>query len=370
MKKRVSIFACFLVCLSVLFLAACSGSGGPADAPAPADSTAPTGSAVATPDSTAGTDDVYELLVTQHDPAESATGKFLDAWAMAVNEASEGQLAIEVMHGGSLAGPTESLDMLRSGAVDIAWGLQGFYGGVFPKSEAMMMPMLGIQTAEQGSAAFWELYNGHDFLKDEYEDFQVILLHTGCDCPIGLTSKVEDVAGFTGKTIRANSGPPTSFVQKLGATAEALPIGELYTSLEKGVLDGVVVDWQANGSFKLYEQVDYYLDAHTTVSPYFFLMNKNSYEALPANLQQIIDDYSGEAALEIGKDFWANAESSSIQAIKDQGCEIYTLSDTDTQQMEGLAKEVADEWVAANEGSFPAQEIYDTAKELVDKNAP
>jgi hypothetical protein len=60
----------------------------------------------------------------------------------------------------------------------------------------MSLPMLGIKTATQGSAAMWELYNTTDYLKDEYKEFKVILLHTNCDSPISSKSKLRIIVSL------------------------------------------------------------------------------------------------------------------------------------------------------------------------------
>lgn len=365
MKKRLALLVSAMLCLS-LFLVACGGGFDP-----PASSMG--GSSASEPaDSSGGTEpagDATTLRLTHHDPPGSATGKFLDAWADMVAEKSEGKLVIEVMHGGSLAGPTESLELLKSGAVDIGWGLQAFYGGIFPMTEAMMLPMLGIETAEQGSAVFWDLYENNDYLKEEYSEYKVILLHTNCDSPISTKSKkIEAVSDISGMTLRTNSGPPTTFVKKLGATAEAVAINELYSAVERGVLDGVVTDWHAIGSFKLYEQLTYYLDAHVQVSPYWFLMNQNAYDSLDADLQKVIDDCSGAAALEICGSFWDDAQTNAMAEIdKVEGSEIYTLSDDETAKLQEIGAVVMTEWIETTGGD--AQACVETIQELVTKYA-
>lgn len=365
MKKRLALLVSALLCLS-LFLVACGGGVGSGS------SAAAGGSESQSTSEGGGTEaaaDAVTLRLTHHDPPASATGQFLDAWAEMVLEKSEGKLVVEVMHGGSLAGPTESLDMLKSGAVEIAWGLQGFYGGLFPMTEAMMLPMMGVETAEQGSAAMWDLYEKTDFLKEEYSEFKVLLLHTNCDSPISTKAKkIETVEDISGLTLRTLAGPPTTFVQKLNATAESVPIGELYSSIEKGVLDGVVTDWHAINSFKLYEQLSYYLDAHVQVSPYWLMMNQAAYDKLDADMQAVIDECSGAAALEICGTFWDDAQKEAEKNIEATGSsEIYTLSDDETARLQALGDEVKTEWVAEKGGD--AQACLEAAEGFIAEHA-
>lgn len=216
MKKRLIRAASMMLCLT-MFLGACSGGvESSASAAPPADGGESASSVAGSEPVAAG--DVVEMRLTHHDPPGSATGQFLEEWAAMVKEKSGGRLIVNIMHSGSLAGPTECLDMMKSGAIEFAWGLQGFYNSLFPMTEVMMLPMMGIETAEQGSASIWELYDTTDYLKEEYSEFKVILLHTNCDSPISLKSvKAESLADLSGKSFRTLAGPPTAFVQKMGS---------------------------------------------------------------------------------------------------------------------------------------------------------
>ena len=204
---------------------------------------------------------VYELNLHQHDPELSATGQFLNDWAAQVEEASEGRLKVKVFHGGVLGSPRDTVDMVKNGTCDIGWGLQSFFAGNFPVSEVFSLPLMGIHSAVQGSEAIWEFYDTTDYLDEEYKDFHTLFLHTNCDSPISTVSKkLETIDDLKGMQLRANSGPPTNFVQNLGANPVPIPIGEVYSSLEKGVIDGAITDWHAIKSFKFYEQIKYYLN--------------------------------------------------------------------------------------------------------------
>ncbi len=381
MKKRLSIVLAALMCVSLLLLAACGGGvEAPASSSTPAASTSTASGSEPGSEATSTGGDGWvvdpakaekTLKLTHHDPPQSATGKFLDAWAAQVNEASDGRLYIEVVSGGSLAGPKESLDMMKTGGVDIAWSLQSFYPGLFPMTESMMLPMLGISSAAQGSAAIWDLYTNTDYLKAEYEDYHVLLLHTNCDSPISTTSKkIETVDDIKGLQVRTLAGPPTSFMELLGAQPNDIPIGDVYSSLEKGVIDAVVTDWHAINSFKLYEQLNYYLDAHVQVSPYFLLMNKDSYAALPEDLQKILDDNSGAAALELAGASWDDVQTSVTEIINEKDPEaIYTLSDDETAKLVAAGETTEANWVTEKtEAGYDAQACLDAAKEAI-KNA-
>lgn len=359
MKKRLAVLLAALMCLS-LVLVGCSGGVEKTDAPAADASTAAPATDTSGAAATEPTGDVVELSLTHHDPPESATGKFLDAWAATIKDASNGEIDIQVMHGGSLAGPKESLDMCKSGAVDIAWSLQAFYPGIFPMTEVMALPMMGIESAAQGSAALWDLYENTDYLDEEYSDVHVLLIHTNCDSPISTKgaplSSIDDLQGMN---VRTNSGPPTTFMQKLGSSPQDIAITDLYSSIEKSVLDAVVTDWHAINSFKLYEQLTDYLDAHVQVSPYFLVMNQAKWDSLTPEQQEVINSCSGANALEIAGSSWDDVQTAVQEKIEEQGNNIYTLDEAEMKKLQDTAQEVKDEWIAA--AGENGQAVYDAA---------
>ncbi len=310
-------------------------------------------------------DETYSLIVTSHDPEESATGTFLNNWADSIEEASDGHLDIEVYHGAILADSTDTLDAVKDGTADIGWGVQSFYADMFPVTEVFMLPMLEIESATQGSEAIWDFYNNTDYMEDEYSDYHVLLLHTNCQSPISLLNKeVEDITEFNGMEIRGNAGPPTSFIQDLGATPVSIDINNLY-ALSSSTLDGIITDWHAISSFKLDDAIEYYMDENVGVSTYFLLMNKDSYEKLPDVLQKIIDDKSSEAIQYT--DAWDDVASDIKAQVEDEG-KLYTLSDDERGKLESVAQSTISQWIVkTNSLGLDGQAIYDAALESIEK---
>ncbi|MCD7980702.1 MAG: TRAP transporter substrate-binding protein [Clostridiales bacterium] len=312
-----------------------------------------------------GLDQTYTLTLTQHDPENSATGTFLNNFAAAVEEASEGYLTIEVYHGATLAGPKDTYDYVLNGSADIGWGLQSFYADTFPVTEVFMLPLIDIQSATNGSQAIWEFWNTTDYMDEEYSNFHVLLLHTNCQSAIETVStKIETLDDLAGMQLRGNAGPPTDFITNLGANPVSVSINDLYSNLDKGTLDGCITDWHAVNSFSLDEVLSYYLDENIGVSTYFMVMNQDSYDALPEVLQQLLDDVA-EDSLKY-TEVWDQYEEEVKEAVAD---ELYYLSDEERAKLEDVAQQTIDEWIESMDAAgYDGQAIYDTAMECIANN--
>lgn len=309
---------------------------------------------------------VYTLSMQSHENETGPIGTYLKDWAAAVEEASDGRLKINIFHGGSLGSGTESYNMVTSGQVDLAYGLPSMTNGKFPLTDVASLPLTAQDTV-QASYALWDLYESSEALQDEWSEVKVILLNANCDSPLLIKgNKIETVSEMKGLQTRYLGDTSTSFAKKIGMVPMSVAISDIYTSLEKGVIDGVAnCGWDAVSSYRLYEQVDYICDWHLNINPLYIVMNKDVYEGLPEDLQQVIDDYSGYKALEIIGTTMQDVRTDTIAQCQEK---IYTLSDSEMTALEEIAEEVADEWIEKmSADGVDAQELYDTYIENLEK---
>ncbi len=359
MKKKV---VSILLCASMIAVLGAAGCG---DKDTNADANTDGSAKTEDTEKTSGKAE-YTLTVHSHDPETSATGQFLNDWAASVEEASDGRLVIDVYHGAQLGGPKDTIDMINNGTCDIGWGLQSFFDGVFPVTEVFMLPCIDIERATQGSAAIWEFYNTTDYMEEEYANYHVLLLHTNCQSPITTTGKqLQSIDDLAGLQIRGNAGPPTTFIQNLGATPASCSINDLYQNLEKGAMDGCITDWHAISSFKLNELPNdpYFLDENIGVSTYFLLMNQSKYDKLPEDLQQILDEKSAEAIQYTTA--WDDVEDAIKAAESDK---LYNFDAGERAKLEEIAEETAQQWIEKMNGNgYDGQAIYDAAMKCIEE---
>ena len=314
---------------------------------------------------------VYELTLHHHDPATASQGRFFDALAAEALRRSNGRLKITVFHGAQLGSARDTVDMVFNGTCDIGGGLPSFFPGLFPMTEALTLPLIGVESSAQATEALWELFSTTDYLKDEYSEFKVLILIGMNYSSIATTSRrITSADQLRGMKLRVNSGPPTDFALEAGATPVSIMVGELYSSLERGVIDGVITDWNAFNAFKLYDRLNYILDERVTVNPYFVLMNRDSYEALPDDLRAILDDLTQTP--EARASFAAHYDQITGEMkkkLKEKGSEIYKLSAEQRAHLKRIADAANAKGVKEKTAKgYPAQEVMERIGELLDKH--
>lgn len=314
---------------------------------------------------------VIELKMHHHEAAGNALDVFFHNWAKKVEQDSNGTLKITIFPGATLGAPKTALDMLNTGICDIAWTFSGFHPGRFTLTETVSLPMLDIKTATDGTTILNRMFYETDYLKSEFDEFKVLWMNTNSQNPIVTKSKkIESLEDLKNLAIRVPGGPPTDFAIALGYSPIGMGPGDIFSSVEKNVIGGYVIDWAGIENFKLYEVSQYYLSFSHYEMPFYCMMNKHKFESLPEEAQKAIEMNSGkETALKAAKVFDDMYTEAIEPEIKKRGSEIVTLSDQETAKFKEKAQSVWTKWIADNtKNGLPAQEVVDKylefAKEL------
>jgi len=311
--------------------------------------------------------DVVELKMHHHEAAGNALDTYFHKWAKKVEEESGGTLKITIFPGASLGGPKTALDMLNTGICDIAWTFSGFHPGQFPLTDGISLPMLDLKTAVEGTTILNKMFYDTNYLTHEFEEFKVLWMNTNSQNPIVTRNKkIESLEDLKNLPIRVPGGPPTDFALALGYSPIGMGPGDIFSSVEKNVIAGYVIDWGGIENFKLFEVSKSYLSFTHYEMPFYCMMNKQKFESLPDQAKAAIEKNSGTAvALEVAGIFDAIYQDSIIPEVTKRGSEIVTLSDTETAKFREKAKTVWAKWIAENtKKGLPAQEVFDKFVEL------
>lgn len=127
---------------------------------------------------------------------------------------------------------------------------------------------------------------------------------------------------LTGLKIRTQESPTAMrMVSTLGGSATPIAWGELYTSLQQGVVDGAENNPPSFYLSRHYEVARYYtLNEHTAV-PDVLIMSTIVWNALTPQQQQWVQEAADES-VPVQKQLWKEASDAALQAVRDNGVEI------------------------------------------------
>jgi TRAP-type mannitol/chloroaromatic compound transport system substrate-binding protein len=168
--------------------------------------------------------------------------KVFEEFAADVKAKSQGRLIIEPLPGGSVVATSEALDAVTSGVLDAEYGCGGYAAGKEAALALLNDPQGAFDSPEQMSQ-WMEQGGGRQIAREVYSRFKAYFVAGTWYGKESLVSKkpLRGVADFKGLKIRAPVGIGQDVFKLLGAAPVTIPGSEVYTSLERGVVDAS--DW-------------------------------------------------------------------------------------------------------------------------------
>jgi TRAP-type C4-dicarboxylate transport system substrate-binding protein len=312
------------------------------------------------------------LTFTMHDPVTSRIGQATQVWADEVAALTDGKLTIEIFGSGTLAPGPEALNFVMDGTADSGWLYTMFYPGQFPLTEVVALPMNGPTHPAQTAEVLWDLYDSTPELQAELSKVHVLFMY-GNPANFISTKKgpINTLADIKGLKLRCPAGAMTEVMKLWGAAPEVVPPGDTYDQLSKDVIGGTSWEWQGLEAFKLYEQLDYYMEGMPIYEGVFVVgMNNEKWDSLDPAYQKVLSDTTGKAGSATMGDTFYNAALESKEAIlaADSTAEVITPAAEAIAEFKAIADAYVPTWIADNsKDGFDAQAYFDKAAELTAK---
>ncbi|WP_289051647.1 TRAP transporter substrate-binding protein [uncultured Psychrobacter sp.] len=276
---------------------------------------------------TSSSQETTVLRLSHFYPATADINKeIFEPWAKKVEEDSNGRLKVEVYPSATLSKADTAYESTVKGTIDIGSQVQGYTSGRFPLTQIAELPGLSNSSTQTGCMLQTLYENGA--ISSEYEDSHLLFMFATGPGTLHTTDKLirtpEDMKGMR---IRRPSAVAGDIIESMGASPVGLPANDIYTSLQRGVVDGLSFPWEAITTFKLDELTKYHTNIPFYSSALMMTMNKEKYESLPDDLKKVIDDNSGMALTKkVGK-MWDRTDLIGLQAAKDRGAEVIDIPD-------------------------------------------
>lgn len=305
-------------------------------------------------------------LVTSWPKNFPGLGMAPELFAEWVNRASNGRLIIKVYGGGELVPPLGVFDAVSLGSVQM--GHTGSYywkGKAFASVFFASMPF-GM-TAQEMNA--WLHYGGGlQLWRELYAPFNIIPFaggNTGVQMAGWFNKEINSIEDIKGLKMRI-PGVGGEIFSRVGGTVVSLPGSELYTALQTGVIDAT--EWVGpynDRAFGLHEVAKYYYYPgwHEPGSNLEFLINKDAYQALPTDLQEIVT-LAARAANQAMLDEYTARNNNALLAIQqDPNIEIRKLPDDVLKAFKTEGEKYLQEVIASDE---VAKKVYQSWQAFAD----
>lgn len=290
---------------------------------------------------------VIEMKLQHHEPPGSKLNQAFEKWAQMINEKTNGQVKITIYPAETLGKGKDSYSMVVNGIAQLGWVPTGMVPGKFPMTEVANLPMLGMNTAEIGSQAIWDLYLNNPEVQKEYEEVKLISVWASGYQLLGAKKDLQTIEDLKGVKLRAGGFGATEMLKSIGAVPMNAPPPEIYENIEKGVMDGFCFDWQGVNASRIYEVIDTALDIPLCVVPQTFIMNKNTWESLTPEVQKVFEELGGATmGVFIAQNAYDAANVEGRENMQKINKKVTTLTPEEEAKWVEAAKPVWEQWVS------------------------
>ncbi|ALJ20857.1 TRAP transporter substrate-binding protein DctP [Microbacterium sp. No. 7] len=307
-------------------------------------------------------DEPIQLTYATYFGDKSYTHLAAQWWMDEVTERTDGRVTFRVMGGGALLGAAEMLEGVSTGRADLGQSGDAYFPGDLPLSVASgAVPFVTDNPFAHAAAHQW-LYQHDENFKAEYDAQNVVVPFFIPTTPsvLGVKGELGGLDDLKGKNVRA-SGGAIEMLKVAGANPMAMPAGETYESLERGLLDGFFgFQMDSVTDFGVYEVTDniYYASTGTfAIVDLFF--NKDVWEGLPDDVRDIMTEVGNEV-VDGTMELMEELETKTCDKLTDAGMQPQLFPEAEVDRWRDLTgTTLADGWKAAAESAGTGVEDLD-----------
>ena len=236
-----------------------------------------------------------------------------------LKEMSGGRFIIETHPSGAIMGAEDAFDATHNGTIDLFNGTLHTWIGKMPSAPMFSAMPLGLQKEEYQT--WLDLYGGQELLMEMFAPYNIgYVQNVVTQTPEGLcwsNVKLDTLQSWKGVKFRTK-GIWANILQgpEVGAAVTTLSSSELYSALERGILDALEYSTPATDmALAFYEVAKYYMmpGFHQPATQLSDGVNKDSWNKLPDDMKAMYKAANAVAnSMTYGKLVLADAEALAV----------------------------------------------------------
>ena len=258
----------------------------------------------------------------------------------AIEAGTDGKITVDVYPGGQLGNYETVIDEVMRGTIDIAF--QSAIDKYDARVAAHGLPYLCTSYDDLAIVYGKDGYLLKVF-DEAYADMDVKFLgvYTEGFQGIGATSEIKNAADANAKkafTVRCpNINCITETFSGMGFNVSTLPYSETLSGIQTGVVDGWVGGTPNVNYLSFRDVIDYYYLYMPYVEATHFIMNKSTFESLPAEYQKVVED-AFTAECEESFITARQMDEESLQLLEEAGIKAITFSEEELKTIASVVR--------------------------------
>lgn len=291
-----------------------------------------------------------------------------ERFAKRVEEVTGGRIKIKVFAGGELVPALGVFDAVSEGSVECGSGAAYYWGGKAPAAQWFTTVPFGLNA--QGINAWFYSGGGLELWEEVYAPFNLVPRpqgNTGVQMGGWFRKEMNTIDDYKGLKMRI-PGLGGKVVAKAGGTVVLLPGGEIFTSLERGVIDAT--EWvgpmhDLRMGFYKAAKYYYYPGWHEPGTCLEVIFNKTAYDALSRDLQLALDAVAAETNMWSLSEFEAGNGAALQELISQHNVKMVRFPEPLLDNLRKLAKETVEEEADKDPMARKVHEAFKKFKEQV-----
>ena len=305
-------------------------------------------------------------MVTTWAPNFPVVGEGCNLFAEWVKEMSGGAMEIQVFGGGELVPALETFEAVSNGVAELGHGAAYYWAGTVPAGQFFSTVPFGMNGQQMN--AWLTNGGGLELWEELYQPFDLLPIpagNTGVQMGGWFNKEINSIQDLKGLKMRI-PGLGGKVLDKAGGSPVLVAGGEIYTNLERGVIDATEWIGPYHDYLKgLYQIAKYYYYPgwHEPGTTLELLVNRSRYEALPKELQEIIRTAAYRQNVWVLSEFEAKNAVYLQKLLKEENVDMRPFPDDVLQQLKNYTREVLEEMTADDPVS---KKIYDAYRAFQD----
>ncbi|GLQ36168.1 hypothetical protein GCM10007939_24520 [Amylibacter marinus] len=288
-------------------------------------------------------------------------------WMDEVEKRTEGKVDFTRIFGGALGKLSGQPENIKVGAFDLGEFSPVYNPGLFPLANVTSLPFMSDDPLAHAKA-------GHELFKSETVEAEFTAMNQkylfpGLWTSIQLLSHepIRTIDDLKAAKIRAHGGA-AEILKELDITVYGIPWGELPAAAERKVVTAAIIGSPADAyAFGFGEIFSYWDDEDWFFFPLPVTINLDTWNALPADVQAVIEDLNDEMVVK-ARSLLEVAEIESHAKLSEQ-TEVVKLDAAEKAKMQDVRDAAWQSWVAAREADgLPGQAVLDDFLKLLAKH--
>ncbi|MBN1190932.1 MAG: TRAP transporter substrate-binding protein DctP [Dehalococcoidales bacterium] len=239
------------------------------------------------------------------------------------NEQAKGKYVIEIHPGESLIKMADSVDALRTGAVEIdVWPI-GAFSNVDANFAAAELPFL-VNSIEADAALQVETMPLYDSIMTRKFNIKPIYTHTCLGIDMISNKQVKTAADWKGMLVQSISPQTAKFIELMGGASVPMPFPDAYQGIQKNIISATLQSSSMMIAFKLNEVAKYVLRGYLTPAAVVVAINMDVYNKMPGDIQELLMKLGKKAQTDTNS-YFVNVYWDNYKTITDMGMTVYNL---------------------------------------------